>query len=118
MRRNGRIVLKDFLTISHSITRCLLQGNQRDMTTVMSYTSMTKFSFSPQSLDMKYKSHLQLNNLRCICNIFPALFPQIDLTLPITRLATPIMETSAVVIPECYFLNYPAAFLQVAIGSK
>lgn len=71
MRRNRRIALKDFLIISCSLMRFLFQENQKDMTTVMSYASMTKFSFSSQSLDNKYKSHSQLNNPCCIFNFFP-----------------------------------------------
>lgn len=80
MRRNRRIALKDFLIISYSLMRFLFQGNQEDTTTVTSYASTTKFSFSSQSLGNKCKSHSQL-----ICVVFlivPPLFPQIYLTLP------------------------------------
>lgn len=42
MRRNRTIGLKEFFVISYSFMKFLLQENQKDMTTVMSYASMTK----------------------------------------------------------------------------
>lgn len=42
MRRNRTIGLKEFFVISYSLMKFLLQENQKDMTTVMSYASMTK----------------------------------------------------------------------------
>jgi len=50
--------------------RFLFQESQKDMTTAMSYASVTEFSFSSRSLDNKYESHSQLNKLRSIFNFF------------------------------------------------
>lgn len=90
MRRNGRIVLKDFLVICYSLMKfneVSIPGKSEghDYSNVLCKHDQT-FSFSAQSLEKKYKSHSQLNivlHFLFVGNFF-SLFAQMCFMLPIS----------------------------------
>lgn len=117
MRRNKRIVLKYFLVICYSLMKLnevSIPGKSEghDYSNVLCKHDQT-FSFSAQSLEEKYKSHSQLNIV--LHSLFVGFFfsfcsDVLYLTYLLKLASNCHYKTSVVVILECYFLNYPAAF--------